>query len=174
MNVSRAELNSFVSKQDRRHAEIMAHLQRMSQSIERQQLQSASRMKTESVHEKFHGIIANPAAGRNSQKTSFVNVGASLKSGIDSYNTTVEDENKIIISDFDVPLRSWTHSAMDITRTIVAKHPKLNNALGKTSIQGAKMFPYFKDNPQKYNREVSAIVTEPKQVFPVLNLASGN
>ena len=174
MNVSRAEFNSFVSKQDRRHAEIMAHLQKMSQSIERQHVQSASGTMTESVYEKFHGTIANPAAGRNSQKTSFVNVGASLKSGIDGYNATVEDENKIIISDFDVPLRSWTHSAMDITRTIVAKHPKLNDALGKTSIQGAKMFPYFRDNPQKYNREVSAIVTELKQVLPVLNLASGN
>ena len=174
MNVTKAEFNAFVAKQDRRHAEIMSHLQTLGENVGR--LPSANRSETvhDNPYEKYKGFIANPATGRNREKTSFVNVGASLKEGIENHNASASREDRIDVPDFDMPLRAWTHSAMDVTRTIIAKHPALNEGLGKTTIHGAKSLPHFNQNPQKYNRVISAVVLELKQVLPILNLANGN
>lgn len=127
------------------------------------------------IFDRFAGVIPNPNSGRTSKQSSFINVAAALRTGISRYNESVLGQDpKLETSELDGSLLSWSHSVYSTVGNIVGRHSGLNSALGKASLDEAKKLRYFATRPSRYNREISAVITEIKKAIPIVKLAHGD
>lgn len=174
--VSKSEFEAFTRRYEADQKEIRTLLDSISRNVARS---SPMVDKRDSINansiQAFEGVLTHPKSGRSSKQSSFVNVAASLRTGIDLYNqnlTSVDD--KIITAEFDGSLLSWTHNTMASVRGIVGRYSDMNSALGTASLEEVRKTDRYKTKPFKYNRDVSSILREIRKIVPIVVLAKGD
>ena len=124
--------------------------------------------------ERFRGVIEPLTANRKSSQTSFVNIGRALKDGISEYNSSVHEDSKIITSEFDGSLQSWSYNAYACMENIISRQPLLSSVYGKKTLFAARRLPHIHEKLSKYNREISRALKEVCVAIPVLTIAKGD